>query len=426
MPQLFPDMIPAKLTDSSVDSPPDFLVNAMKLRGGWEYAADGPIKGKALDIAPVGNLGGSLGESTETNPTPSPTPGPTPPPGPPPPDTIDQYKGDIDKELYLEKDEMDQPTRTKIKLANGKEHIIGCGDDKKSIPCQDNNEARPDFFPTKSSVHVEGNPSPNGSPNQIMPGWGTNPSATLDATAYGQVHAGFFKEEKGCESDELFNSYNNVDPDIQQEKVRQTAARRNDREHDCVGLVNLVRIQYKELRVKGATRRRQMCGKNALPFVQMEKKPNMGPHRRLLSTISRQPSSTSGYDSVEPVDLQTRNGTNSSYNRTIQPLINPVTGEVIAERNLTFIPPGDLPKIELKHFDNSMYEINTCIRDLKEMMPQLNIIRADLIRDQLPQFCPEVKKAERIGTEPEPEPEDDGKPGTDEDGKQPTGDSALE
>merc|ERR1711968_118309 len=179
-----------------------------------------------------------------------------------------------------------------------------------------------------------------------------------------------------------------------------------EREHLCVGLLNLLKAQYSELRAKGQTRRRTMSRKNALPFTQLEKRKNMGPHRRLLAAETK----SDAFDVMNATTMKkfNKDGTRKKFKKGT----NILTGQKLPKWKVTNTPDYTMPKEDLSRFDKSLKQIKQCVKDLKELLPSLQVLRADVTRAKDPIFDEETQVQQNIGHDPEVEPADDGRPTT--------------
>jgi len=385
-PQL-PTLIPDTFEDS-YDKPPQFLVDAMRRnRGDADNLGEG---GKAHPAADQSKI----------------------------PVEINKYMNATKRIPYTDKDEVDAPKPVRVKKANGIIYKIGCGKKKGQIPCKDSStkpRVLKRMYGTNLPQKINGkrldkehpwgpNVMPNGKPNQIMPSWDQNPSATIDSTPYGRPHEQFFQAEPGCQTDPLFKSYDQFNVQVDAELKRAQYARKKEREHLCVGLLNLLKAQYSELRAKGQTRRRTMSRKNALPFTQLEKRKNMGPHRRLLAAETR--TDVLSMNATSLTNKFNKDGTLKKFKKGT----NILTGQKLPKWKVTNTPDYTMPKKDLSRFDKSLKQIKQCVRDLKELLPALNTLRADVTRAKDPIFDEETQAQQNIGHDPEVEPADDGRP----------------
>jgi len=305
----------------------------------------------------------------------------------------------------------------------------GCGDRKHEMPCHD------DAAPGDGVTYKDGSVSPGGEPRHMVASWDVYPTLP---TSYTTPHAEYFKKEDECMPDEASASFDKLDQQLEVELQRQMDGKTNHREHSCVGLVKNIEIQYNELKIKVETRRRTMTRNNALPFVQEEKTPNMGPHRRLLASLLQEDSDeiTSGSGSgAGSGSMATTNAGNPppmvlKTDGDLDLARSPFDGKAIPGRGPQLAPYdyetsgpkslkslGGLDKAEeevegMVGAENAeLSQLQRCIKQVDEMVPILKVLKAQSTQDIQPIMSPAAEKAFLLGKEPKPEPGSSGSSG---------------
>jgi len=304
----------------------------------------------------------------------------------------------------------------------------GCGPDtnahvRGAVGCTDDQASG-------GTTHEDGSVSPDGLKRPITPSWDPIPELNTTVGAFAAPHAEYFEKEDKCVPDEAEESWNVLDQELEAELQRYTDARVYEAEHLCTGLVNSVEFQYKELRAKSGTRRRTMTRTNALPFVQEEREASGGPHRRLLSSspetsdhsdvlqkVLREAAATEGDSSrfehdVRLVELAEGSGGGSGGSapgfKRAEMVVDddmdlsrsPMDGEPLPPRISPDIPAYDAPEMDLSHVEADAKQIDNCLMKVKELIPMLKILRAELASKATPQLSPETEKALKLGTPP--------------------------